>query len=106
MAHVPLFIGPLIWYVCLYWLKSKLSVSFEWAEERNDLIQIIGNSETIPPVDLEILNIIGKGDLNYWLRKFVFQVRKKKKRYFEKSVLIFVYSFVRNEVNIDREEEF
>ena len=79
MAHVPLFIGPLIWYVCLYWVKSKLSVSFEWAEERNDLIQIIGDSETITPVDLEILNIIGKGDLNYWLRKIVFQVRKKKK---------------------------
>ena len=106
MAHVPLFIGPLIWYVCLYWVKSKLSVCFEWAEERNDLIQIIGDSETIPPVDPEILNIIGKGEVNYWLRKFYRPGSQEKKRYFEKSVLIFVYSFVRNEVNIDREEEF
>ena len=70
------------------------------------MIQIIGDSETIPQVDPEILNIIGKGELNYWLRKFVVQVRKKKKRHFEKSVLIFVDSFIRNEVNIDREEEF
>ena len=53
MAHVRLFIGPLIWYVCLYWVKSELSVSFEWAEEHNDLIQIIGDSETIPQVDPE-----------------------------------------------------
>ena len=77
MAHVPLFIGPLIWYVCLYWVKSELFVSFEWAKERNDLIQIIGDSETIPPVDLEILNIkvisiIGSGNLS---SKFA---RKKK----------------------------
>ena len=50
---LPLFIGPLIWYVCLYWVKSKLFVSFEWAEELNDLIQIIGNSETTPQVDPE-----------------------------------------------------
>jgi len=39
--------------VCLYWVKSELSVCFEWAEERNDLIQIIGDSETIPQVDPE-----------------------------------------------------
>ena len=50
MAHVPLFIGLLIWYVCLYWVKSELSVCFEWEEERNDLIQIIADSETIPQV--------------------------------------------------------
>ena len=86
MAHVPLFIGPLIWYVCLYWVESKLFVSFEWAEERNDLIQSSEDSETIPQVDPEILNIIGKGELNYWFRKFG--------------------NFVRNEINIDREEEF
>ena len=53
MAHVPLFIGLLIWYVCLYWAKSELSVCFEWAEERNHLIQIIADSETIPQVDPE-----------------------------------------------------
>ena len=29
----------------------------EWSEERNDLIQIIGDSETIPQVNPEILNI-------------------------------------------------
>ena len=79
MAHVPLFIGPLIWYVCLYWVKSKLYVWFERAEERKDLIQSTEDSETIPQNDPEILNIIGKGELNYWLRKFVVQVRKKKK---------------------------
>ena len=51
---------------------------FEWAEERNDLIEIIGDSKTIPQVDSGILNIIDKGKLNYWLSKFVVEVRKKK----------------------------
>ena len=45
--------------------------------ERNDLIQIIGDSEKIPHVDPEILNIIDKGELNYWLSKFV-EVGKEK----------------------------
>ena len=53
-------------------------VWFEWAEERNDLIQTIGDSETIPKVDPEILNIIDKGGLDYRLKKFVVEVCKKK----------------------------
>ena len=63
--------------VCLYWVKSELSVCFEWAEERNDLIQIIGDSDTILQVDPKILNIIDKSELNYWLWKLVVKVRKK-----------------------------
>ena len=43
-----------------------------------DLIEIIGDSKTIPQVDPGILNIIDKGKLNYWLSKFVVEVRKKK----------------------------
>ena len=62
----------------MYWAESELYVWFERAEERNDLIQIIGDSETILQVDREILNIIDKGELDYWLRKFVVKVRKKK----------------------------
>ena len=31
----------------------------------------------IPQVDPEILNISDKGELNYWLSKFVVEVRKK-----------------------------
>ena len=38
-------------------------VWFEWAEERNDLIQIIGDSETMPQVDPEILINMDKGEL-------------------------------------------
>ena len=46
---------------CLVWM----------GEERNDLIQIIGDSETIPQVNPEILNITDKDELlNYWLSKF------------------------------------
>ena len=51
---------------------------FERAEERKDLIEFIGDSKTIPQVDPGILNIIDKGKLNYWLSKFVVEVRKKK----------------------------
>ena len=46
----------------------------EGAEERNGLIQIISNSETIPQVNPEILNITDKDELNYRLSKFVFEV--------------------------------
>ena len=42
------------------------------------MIQIIGGSETISQVDPEILNITDKSELNYWLSKFVVEVRKKK----------------------------
>ena len=41
-------------------------------------MEIIGDSKTIPQVDPGILNIIDKGELNYWLSKFVVEVRKKK----------------------------
>ena len=34
---------------------------------------------SIPQADSEILNITNKGELNYWLNKFVVEVRKKKK---------------------------
>ena len=37
----------------------------------NDLIQIIGDSETIPQVDPGILNITDKGELYYWISKSV-----------------------------------
>jgi len=62
------------------WTNTSWAVRlwFEWAEERNDLIEIIGDSKTIPQVDPVILNIIDKGELNYWLSKFVVEVRKKK----------------------------
>ena len=53
-------------------------VWFEWAEEHNDFIQIIRDSETISQVVPEILNIVDKGELNYWLSKFVVEVRKRK----------------------------
>ena len=55
-----------------------VSLWFGWPEECNDLIEIIGDSKTIPQVDSGILNIIDKGKLNYWLSKFVVEVRKKK----------------------------
>ena len=48
------------------------------AEERNDFIQIIGGSGTIPQVDPEILNITNKAELNNWLSKFLVKVHKKK----------------------------
>ena len=75
---LPVFIGLWIKHLCMYWAESELYVWFERAEGRNDFIQIIGDSETIPQVDCEILNIIDKGENNYWLRKFVVKVRKKK----------------------------
>ena len=43
------------------------------------MIQIIGGSDTIPQFDPEILNITDKSELNYWLSKFVVEVRNKKK---------------------------
>ena len=43
-----------------------------------DLLQIIGDSEKIPLVDPEILNITDKGQFNCWLSKFVVEVRKEK----------------------------
>ena len=36
----------------------KVRVWFEWAEESNDLNQIIGDNETIPQEDPDILNIV------------------------------------------------
>ena len=56
---------------------QAVRVYFEWAEECNALIQIIGDRKTIPQVGPEILNIIDKGELNYWLSKFVVKVCKK-----------------------------
>ena len=46
----------------------------EWAEERNYLILIIGDSETISQVNPEILNITDKDELECWLSKFVVEV--------------------------------
>ena len=51
-------------------ISLAIRVWFEWAEEGNDLIQIIAGSETNPQVDPEILN--------HWLSKFVVEVRKTK----------------------------
>ena len=47
-------------------------------EEHDDLTHLIGDNETMPQVDPEILNVVDKGELNYWLSKFVVEVRKKK----------------------------
>jgi len=62
------------------WTNTSWAVRlwFEWAEERNDLIEIIGDSKTIPQVGPEILTIINKGEINYKLRKFLVEVCKKK----------------------------
>ena len=46
----------------------------DWAEEGTDLIQIIGDSETIFQVNPAILNIIDKDELSCWLSKFVVEV--------------------------------
>ena len=54
-------------------------IRFEWVKECNNLIQIIGDSETIPQVDPKIFNITDKGELNYWLSKFVVEVHTQKK---------------------------
>ena len=55
-----------------------MALSFKWTEEHDDLTHLIGDSETMPQVDPEILNIVDKGELNYWLSKFVVEVPKKK----------------------------
>ena len=49
---------------CLVWIK--------WEAEHNDFI--VGDSETVPQVNPDILNITGKDELNYWLSKFVIEV--------------------------------
>ena len=48
--------------------------------QRFNLTYLSGGSElrTFPQVYPEILNIIDKGELNYWLSIFVVEVRKKK----------------------------
>ena len=55
-------------------MGSPVCVWSESAKERNDLIQIIGDSDTIAHVNPEILNITNKDELNYWLSKFVVEV--------------------------------
>ena len=57
------------WAVCLW---------FELVEERNDLIEITGDSKTIPQVDPEILTIIDKGELIYWLTNLLSKFATKK----------------------------
>ena len=49
---------------CLVWI--------EWEAEHNDFI--VGDNETVPQVNPEILNITDKDELNYWLSKFVVEV--------------------------------
>ena len=49
---------------CLVWI--------EWEAEHNDFI--VGDSETVPQVNPAILNITDKGELKYWLSKFVVEV--------------------------------
>lgn len=51
----------------------------EWALERNGMIAIKGETGiTLPEVNPDILNITHKEEVNYWLSKFVVEVRKKK----------------------------
>ena len=51
----------------------------EWALERNGMIAIKGETGiTLPEVNPDILNITHNEELNYWLSKFVVEVRKKK----------------------------
>ena len=51
----------------------------EWAEERNGMIAIEGESGvTLPQVNPDILNITNNEELNYWLSKLDVEVRKKK----------------------------
>lgn len=51
----------------------------EWAEERNGMIAIKGESGvTLPQVNSDILNITDNEELNYWLSRLVVEVRKKK----------------------------
>ena len=53
-----------------------------WSEralERNGMIAIKGETGiTLPEVNSDILNITSNEELNYWLSKFVVEVRKKK----------------------------
>ena len=49
------------WAVCVNCVLS------EWREESNDLIQIIGDSETILQVNPEILNITDKDEFKFKL---------------------------------------
>ena len=51
------------------WAVRVNRVWSDWAEEGNDLMQIIGDSETIFQVNPGILNIIDKDELNCWLSK-------------------------------------
>jgi len=51
------------------WTVRVNRVWSEWTEEGNDLIQIIGDSETILQVNPEILNITDKDELNCWYRE-------------------------------------
>ncbi|PFX15305.1 Zinc finger MYM-type protein 3 [Stylophora pistillata] len=51
----------------------------EWALERNGMIAIKGETGiTLPEVNPDILNITHNEEVNYWLSKFVVEVRKKK----------------------------
>ena len=51
----------------------------EWADERNGMIAIKGESGvTLPQVNSDILNITDNEELNYWLSRLVVEVRKKK----------------------------
>ena len=51
----------------------------EWAVERNRMIAIKGESRiTLLQVNPDILNITDNEELNFWLRKLVVEVRKKK----------------------------
>ena len=56
------------------WAVRDNRVWSEWAEEGNDSIQIIGDSETILQVNPEILTNSDKDELNCWLGKFVVEV--------------------------------
>ena len=40
-----------------------MALSFKWTEERDNLTHLIGDSETMPQVGPEILNVVGKGEL-------------------------------------------
>ena len=44
----------------------------------------------MPQVDPEILNVVDKGELNYWPSKFVVEVRKKRDPIFQPISIILV----------------
>ena len=52
----------------------------EWVEERNEMVEIIGDSGTLPKVNPDIVNITENDELNYWLSKLIVDVRNKKDR--------------------------